>query len=109
MTEKDLGPEGKRFYKQVKAGYQIDEAETTVLLHACRCLDRAAEAGKILERDGVIVQGETTPHKHPAFGVETEAKRQFLGFLKGLGIGEEPPADTRRPGVGGRPPGQRIP
>jgi hypothetical protein len=78
---KGLSRRGNRFWRAVQATYELDLAETELLIEVCRTLDLCEQLQAVLDRDGLQVDGSTGQRRvHPAVG-ELRASRQVLGRL----------------------------
>ena len=93
-----LSQHGRKFYCDVAAEYQIDDAAGLALLTtAAECLDRMRAA-----QAAIAVFGEMTvdryggPKINPACTLEKDARTGFLAALKALNLDLEPLRD--RPG-----------
>jgi len=63
----ELGPAGKKFWKEVHAAYVIDDVDRREKLAiACRSLDDEAAAAEVIERDGRYIAGRFGCKEHPA-------------------------------------------
>ena len=86
MSTADRGPRGlkargRRFWKAVTAGYELNVDELELLVEVCRCLDDCEALAATVERDGLTVAGSAGQTRvHPAVG-ELRACRALVGKL----------------------------
>ena len=86
MSTADRGPRGlkargRRFWKAVRAGYELNVDELELLVEVCRCLDACEDLAVTVERDGLTVPGSSGQTRvHPAVG-ELRACRALVGKL----------------------------
>ena len=86
MGTADRGPRGlkgrgRRFWKAVTAGYELNVDELELLTELCRCLDDVEALAAAVDRDGLTVPGSSGQTRvHPAVG-ELRATRALLGKL----------------------------
>lgn len=65
----------------------VDAGGLAVLEQAARCYDRAEEARRMLDREGVVTKDRWGQRKpHPAATVERDARAQLLAALRQLNI-----------------------
>ena len=87
-----LGKDGRDFWAEIVATYELQEPDFPLLEQAALCLDRLAEARTAISRDGAFPKGRYGQAKaHPALRVEAQARRQFGELVKQLNFA---PADT---------------
>ena len=93
-----LGVHGRRLWRHVVSGWDLDGVELEVLRQACAALDRAEQARRVLDREGLtIAAGRGSIKTHPAAGVERDARIAFARLLREIGLThEEFPASARR-------------
>jgi P27 family predicted phage terminase small subunit len=100
-----ISEDAKRWYDTIIREYQIvDEAGLLLLRQAMAAYDRANEARRILKAEGITVKdkyGQFRPH--PAAGIERDAMKNLLAYLRALNLDVEP----IRPGPGRPPRGAR--
>jgi len=76
-----LKARGRRFWKAVSAGYELNVDELELLTEVCRCLDDVEALAATVERDGLTVPGSAGQTRvHPAVG-ELRACRALVGKL----------------------------
>jgi P27 family predicted phage terminase small subunit len=100
---KHLSKEAKRFWKELRDEYGIDDvAGLNMLRVALEAFDRAQATRKAIDREGMTLKdkfGQTKPH--PLLPIERDSRAAFLAGLKALNLDLEPLRD--RPGrPGGR-------
>src|SRR4051794_24745264 len=81
----DLAPSGAKIWNAVTADFDLEAAEVSLLLQACRCADASDALQKVVDREGVLAESSQGIRAHPAL-VEARAQRALLGrLLKQLG------------------------
>lgn len=98
-----LTEEAKTWWTRYCREYGInDEAGLMMLRAALEAFDRAEEARVILKKEGLVSTDKYGQRKpHPAVGIERDAKKNMLAYLKALNLDVEPILAP------GRPPGRR--
>jgi P27 family predicted phage terminase small subunit len=98
-----LSREAGDWWQKIVDSYGVcDEAGLLMLRSAMESFDRANEAAEILKREGLTVKDKYGQHRpHPACGIERDARKNMLAFLRALNLDTEP----LHAGVG-RPPGR---
>lgn len=83
-----LSPAAKTRWKQLVAEYSIEDDYGLMLVEkAMESWDRATRARIIIEAEGEVIpdaRGGRRPH--PAVGIERDAKKSFLEFIKALNV-----------------------
>lgn len=99
-----LSAEAKKVWRDLLAEYQIDDvAGLRILRTALESFDRAAEARRQIDNEGLTVLDRWGQKKaHPLLAVERDNRAAFLAGLKALNLDIEPLRDRA-----GRPPGRR--
>jgi phage terminase small subunit len=101
-----LRPSGSALFSSVLAEFELNPAETELLLAACVALDRLTEAREILDRDGLIVDGRAGPRAHPACQIERDSRVAFDRILARLHLtgvaADAPPAKGSHRSTGKR-------
>jgi hypothetical protein len=91
---KGLGTRGRGFWKTVTSGYELDPAETELLVEVARLLDQCEQLQGVLDRDGLTIAGSTGQTRiHPGVG-ELRACRTVLGRLLAQLDLPDPEGDT---------------
>lgn len=75
---------GSALFSAVLAEYELNPAETELLLAACVALDRLTEARELLDRDGLVVDGRAGLRAHPACMIERDSRVAFDRILARL-------------------------
>jgi hypothetical protein len=79
----DLQPAGKRFWREVLAAYDLNEAELRLLAEACRTTDELERLQAALTAADTVVAGSTGQLRvHPLFD-EVRRHRETLQRLTG--------------------------
>lgn len=98
---KGLCPEAKKFWREINAGWCLDEAAAELLKVACLSLSRFYEAQEIVTREGCCFRTATGEiRRHPACEVEKTSRAGFQSALKDLGLESD---DLKTTGKVGRP------
>lgn len=98
---KHLSDEAKSIWRQVVAGWEIDEAGLLVLRQALEAFDRLNQARELIDREGIVVTDPSGRKRaHPALAVEKEARLALLRAWRQLGLDVEPPGPVGRPAGG---------
>jgi P27 family predicted phage terminase small subunit len=88
-----LSDEAKAWWQELCAEFDFATCDLKRLQCAAESWDRAQEARAILAREGITYTDENgKPRKHPAVGVERDARTQFLRALRELGVDVEGPS-----------------
>jgi hypothetical protein len=93
-----LGNAGRRFWKTILKEYVIDDAGTLqTLWQICASVDRLAECGEVIKRDGLLTRGARGPREHPLLKTELAIRAFVVRALARLGLDAEPPKSIGRP------------
>ena len=78
---RDLGPAGRRFWREIQGTFELDVAETLVLRECCCLVDTMADLKAVVAAAGVMDTGSKKQDRvHPAV-VELRAQRLALARL----------------------------
>lgn len=88
-----LSPDSKRTWRRVAKEYELPADALMLLEAALTQWDRAAEARRLIEKEGIILAGK----RHPATDVEKQAASLFLRAWRQLGLDIVPPGPVGRP------------
>ena len=92
---------GRRLWRAVLVGYELEEHETALLREMCRTVDKLDELAEAVDRDGVMVPGPgLTVRVHPALVESRQLKVAFARLAAALRLpagDEADPAANRRP------------
>lgn len=92
-----LSAEAKAWWREVVAAYELEPQHLRLLQLAAEAWDRAAQARRILAKEGVTFNDRFgKPRKHPAIGVEEQARLAFLRCVRELDLEGEPHPGYRR-------------
>lgn len=85
---KGLSPEAGRVWKALHAEFELtDAAAVQVLTIGLRAYDTARAAEVLLGEQGLtIIDRYGSPKAHPAVDIARQARAQYLGALRMLGI-----------------------
>ena len=68
--------------------------DVATLANYCVAVGRAAEAERLISKEGMIYQSKTGPKKHPAVAISSDAQTQARLLAGELGL---PPVSASRP------------
>src|SRR5207253_8898315 len=92
-----LSPEAKRWWRLVLERYELEDQHLRLLQLAAEAWDRAAQARRILKRDGLVYRDDHGhPRKHLAVSIEEQARLAFARLLRELDLEGEPNPNYRR-------------
>ncbi len=91
-----LSGEMRQFWARVVDEYELESDALLILRTACESWDRAQQARKAIQADGLILNGR----RHPGVDIEAASQNLFLRAMRQLGL------DIVGPGPIGRPPGR---
>jgi P27 family predicted phage terminase small subunit len=95
---KHLSRASKAFWKHVLEEYELDRPHLGVLQVALEAWDRKEQARQTLDSDGTTYKDRFgSPRKHPAVGIEENARIAFLRAMRELDLEGEPAPDPRPP------------
>ena len=78
--------------------YELDTHHLRLLEVACGAYDRLVEARAILDRDGVVYYDRFgNPRRHPACGIEQDARLAFARLVRELDLDGEVTPESRPP------------
>lgn len=84
---RDLGAAGRKLWASILAAWELSEHELLILADACRQADRAAEARKLIDAEGITVDsGRAGLKPHPAVAIERNAQASVVTLLRSIGI-----------------------
>jgi hypothetical protein len=96
---------GRRLWRAIVAGFDLDEHETELLRQACRTVDLLDAFQAVLDRDGPMADSSQGIRAHPA---ATEARQQRIvlaRLLAALGMPAGVEEDGRNRPTQGKPRG----
>jgi P27 family predicted phage terminase small subunit len=91
-----LSDEAKAWWRKVNADYALEPHHLKLLQSACESWDRAQEARRQVEAEGITVQGRYGPKINPAVAVERDARMTLVRNLRLLDLDAEAPTPTMR-------------
>lgn len=98
-----LSDTAKSWWRGVVADYELDESSLKLLTEAATAWDRIQQARVLLESAGLTFTDRFgTPRRHPAVGIESEARIAFARLLRELDLEGSPLPDPRPPRRGRR-------
>ncbi|MGU3496410.1 P27 family phage terminase small subunit [Xanthobacteraceae bacterium A53D] len=78
-----------RWFRSVVAEFDLGDHHIHLLTLACEARDRAEQARKILEKEGVtILDRFGVPKAHPAIAIERDSRIGFARLLRELGLAD---------------------
>lgn len=81
-----LSAEARRIFDSVVGDYDLEPWHVRVLIEALQSLDRAEQARRQLDSDGLTVDGRFGPRPHPLLAVERDSRASFARLMKQLGL-----------------------
>ncbi|MGI8830544.1 MAG: P27 family phage terminase small subunit, partial [Candidatus Limnocylindria bacterium] len=86
-----LSDTAKSWWRGVVADYELDESSLKLLTEAATAWDRIQQARVLLESAGLTFTDRFgTPRRHPAVGIESEARIAFARLLRELDLEGSP-------------------
>jgi phage terminase small subunit len=83
-----LSEASQRVWRQVHEQYDVSSAPSLELLEsALRSRDRAEQARRVLDKDGLLIGEGTRPH--PLIAVERDSRAAFVNVMRTLGFPSE--------------------
>lgn len=93
-----LSKEAADWWRRIVAEYELEASHLKLLQLAAEAWDRAAQARRILAKEGVTYRDRFgKPRKHPAVSIEEQARLQFARLVREIDLeGETHPGYRRR-------------
>lgn len=93
-----LSDAARAWWASVVADYDLEPHHIELLTLAAEARDRAEQARRLIEAEGLIVATTTGGTKtHPAVAVERDSRIAFARLLRELDLEADAPADRTRP------------
>ena len=93
-----LRPATRRWWVDVVRSYELEEHHVKLLTAAAECWDRLVQARELLAAEGIVTKDRFgCPRKHPAIGIEENARTGFARLVRELGLDVDGPNDAPRP------------
>lgn len=88
---KHLSAEARKLWSQLRSDYAIDDSAGLALLQAAaESHDRAQQARKLIDADGMVSTDRFGQRKpHPAVAIERDARTQMMAALRALRLSPE--------------------
>jgi hypothetical protein len=83
-----LSPASKTLWAAILRDWTLSVAELAQLRMALEATDRADQARKAVEEEGMLISGRYGPKAHPGLSVERASRAQAAAILKDLGLSE---------------------
>ena len=100
MPPPHLAPATRRWWVQVRAGWDLEEHHLKLLTLAGEAWDRAGQAREALQKHGLIfVDRFGQPRSRPEVAIERDARLAYARMLRELDLDAAPPQESRPPGV----------
>ena len=100
---KHLSREAAEWWTALVVEYELELHHLKLLRAACECWDRLQGARAIVSKEGITVEDRHgVPRKHPACGVEEQARVAFARLVRELDLDGAPGPDPRVPRRGRR-------
>lgn len=98
QVPKGLGAAGRRLWRVVCDGFELEGHSFETLMQACEALDRAEGCRAKIEDEGLTVRDRFGALKpHPLLAAERDARSSFIRCLHELGLDVIPPGAIGRP------------
>jgi phage terminase small subunit len=83
-----LSPESQRLWVELVQEEVTTSSRQALLITALESLDRATEARKVIEREGMVTVTDRSgmTHLHPLLRTERESKQLFAKIMSQLGL-----------------------
>lgn len=95
-----LSPEGKAWWRDTLADFDLEAHHLKLLRLACEAYDRCQMARQAIDRDGITVISETGAIKaHPACAIERDSRLAFARLLRELDLDTAGPDAPRPPTI----------
>ncbi len=95
-----LSARSKAFFRKLVSEYALSTAQLELLRRCCESMDRADQAIRVLEAEGVVVVDRHGQSKaHPAAGLERDSRLAVARLLRELNL-DPGGGDTRPPLLG---------
>ena len=92
-----LSAESKTWWRSAVRAYHLEDHHLKLLRLACEAWDRANAARLAIKREGMIYTDRFgAPRKHPAVGIEEQARLAFARLVRELDLEGEPHPGYRR-------------
>lgn len=90
---KHLSAESKRMWRRIQQEYELTPDAAGLLRVALENFDIGEQARKLIQAEGVVVDGK----RHPATDVMKQANGLYLRAMRQLGLDIAPPGPIGRP------------
>jgi phage terminase small subunit len=84
-----LTPQSRALWNSIQRDYELRDDELRLLDLALTALDRAVEAGKRLDSEGLTLPGRAGDRVHPLVSVERSASLTAAKLLRQLGLSDD--------------------
>lgn len=81
-----LSAESRRLFASVTTDYELEPWHVSVLTEALQSRDRAEQARRQLDTEGLTVEGRFGPRPHPLLATERDHRAAFARLIKQLGL-----------------------
>lgn len=100
LPPKHLSPESAAWFTRTVKEYEFEEHHLKLLTLACESWDRAVQARKGIEKNGLtFVDRHGSPKPIPEIAIEKDSRIAFARLVRELGLDIAPPAETRPPSL----------
>ena len=89
MNLAHLTPDSRELFDSITADYDLEPWHLSLLVDALQSRDRAEQARRALDKDGLTVEGRFGPRPHPLLTVERDQRKLFSALMKQLGLDVE--------------------
>lgn len=78
--------EAQTLYRHVQERYTLDPVGELTLVQCCLALQRAAQCGTAIDKDGLVDHNGAKATAHPLLSAERDARALYLRLLDRLGL-----------------------
>ncbi len=97
-----LSTPSRTWWESVVSSYELEPHHIRLLTHAAESWDRAAEARKLVDKEGIVILDRFGQQKeHPATRIERDSRLTFAKLLRELALDVEAPDAARPPAIHG--------
>lgn len=93
-----LTARSRTWWESVVSTYALEDHHVRLLTLAAESWDRAQEARKMVDKEGIVVQDRFgQPKAHPAVAIERDSRLMFAKMLRELALDVDAPEEVTRP------------
>ncbi len=92
-----LSTPARRLFTEVNTAFVLEPHDLAILTKSLEAHDRAAEARRIIDKEGLVIQSRFGEAKaHPAVAIERDSRAAFLAGFRQLHLDYEPVSNVDR-------------